>query len=257
MITLIIPSYGGGVNLERTIDSCREVADETIIISTAFFDEDKAHFRRVADKVVELPWNYTFLHGHGELHNQATAFAKNDWLLLLGTAETWAESHMDVEATLAAASPAEMFLCDHQGDPHRWKRVWNRQGGVRWSGIMHEELTGGDHGRLLFRMQDTEKTPDLDPLKQAARKWVKGLSYNWLYRELLLNPDRLGAASRGWLDFVKGAESSIRCFYLDNYGMMTACLAGDISAFLRCVERAMEPYGVNFDPLAYETLINQ
>lgn len=255
MMTLIVPSYGGGANIERTIDSCRHVCDETIIISTAFFDEDRRHFRRIADKVVELPWNFTFLHGHGELHNQATALAKNDWLLLLGVAETWAEAHLDVREALAAAQPTEMFRCNHQGDPHSWKRAWNRQGGVQWSGIMHEELTGGHDGRMLFRMQDTEKVPDVDPFKNAARKWVKACSYNWLYLQLLEHPERLGAANDGWLRFVKGAEESIRKFYADNEPMMTACVNGDLPAFVREVEKGMEPHGCNFKPLAYETLL--
>lgn len=255
-ITLVIPSYGGGVNVERTIESCRHVCDETIIISTALFDEDRQHFRRIADKVVELPWNFTFLHGHGELHNQATAMAKNDWLLLLGTAETFAEPLMPVAETLVSANPREMFRCNHHNDPHSWKRVWNRTSGVHWSGIMHEELTGGDDGRLLFRMQDTEKTPSLDAFKDEARRWIKSLSYQVLYRELLHHPERLGAASSGWLKFVKGGDCLQFCE--DNKQMISACIEGDLLRFLKLVEQASqckEPYGVNFKPQGYESLI--
>jgi hypothetical protein len=258
MMTLILPSFGGGVNVERTIESCRHVCDEVVIISTAFFSEDQQHFRRIADKVVELPWNFTFLHGHGELHNQATALAKNDWLLLLGTAETFAEPLMPVAETLASASPREMFRCNHHNDPHSWKRVWNRTSGVHWSGIMHEELTGGDDGRLLFRMQDTEKTPSLDAFKDEARRWVKGLVYNLQYYRLLKDPSLLGAASTGWLKFVKGAEESITKYCEDNQGMLRACIEGDLPRFLKLVEQASqcrEPYGVNFKPQGYESLI--
>lgn len=254
-MTLIVPSYGGGVNLERTIDSCRRVCDETVIISTALFDEDKAHFQRIADQVVQLPWNYVFHHGHGELHNQATGVAKNDWLLLLGTAETWAHRHFETDFS----DPRRVYRCDHLGDPHSWKRIWNRTGGTRWSGIMHEEIEGGTDGGILFRMQDTEKMPGLDPFKDEARKWIKALSYNWLYLQLREHPERLGATNPGWLSFVKGCNCVEFC--QAHEPMIRACVDGDRGGFLALVAQSIfdqqKAQGVNFKPQGYEALINQ
>jgi hypothetical protein len=269
MMTLIIPSYGGGINVERTIESCRHVCNETIIISTAPYKEDTQHFQRIADQVVTLPWNYVFHHGHGELHNQGTAAAKNDWLLLLGTAETWAE-HVECTAEPLCTVPERLsrvpadvtFRCNHHGDPHTWKRVWNRTGGTRWSGIMHEEIEGGMGDTLLFRMQDTEKVADMDPLKNETLRWIKALSYNYLYAQLLDHPERLGAANNGWLKFVKGAEGSIRKFCADNSAMLSACLDGDFGRFRSLVFRAKEEEyraatGVNFQPQGYENLLTK
>lgn len=250
--TLIVPSFGGGPNLERTIESCRSVCDETVIISTAIFESDLAHFKKVANQVIELPWNFTFLHGHGALHNQASNSAKNDWLLLLGVAETFAEEYGMFGETLRNAGRDLVFRCDHVNDHHTWKRVWNRAGGPLWSGIMHEEITRGQDGGKLFRMQDTEKVPDPDPLRTEVRKYIKTTSYNWLYLQLLEKPERLGAADAGWLEFVRGARENIEKFCQDHADLLTAAIAGEKDAFIACVERRLNEgkaaAGVNFNP---------
>lgn len=251
-VSTIIPSYGGGPNLERTIESCREVADETIIISTALFEEDLMHFKRVADKVIELPWNFTFLHGHGSLHNQASNYAKNDWLLLFGVAETLAEQYLPMGEVLRNSGRDLVFRCNHVGDHHTWKRLWNRAGGPMWSGIMHEEIGGGQDGGVLFRMQDTEKVPDEDAFKNEVRKYVKTCSYHHLYRCLRENPNRLGAANAGWLEFVNGSKEANEQFLAEHDDLVGAALEGDKARFLRNVYarlNASKPAtGVNFNP---------
>lgn len=251
-LTLIIPSYGGGANIERTIQSCRKVADETVIISTALFDSDLAHFKTIADKVVELPWNFTFLHGHGSLHNQGTATAKNDWLLLLGVAETFAAPYGPVGDVLGNAGKDLVFRCNHDNDHHTWKRIWNRTGGTQWSGVIHEEIAFGQDGGILFRMQDTEKLPDPDAFRQEVRKYVKTCSYHFLYERLARNPECLGATDAGWLKFVQGSVEAREKFLTEHADLLDAAVNDKKDAFLCAVEKRMAASkaaeGVNFAP---------
>lgn len=247
-MTIIIPAFGGGPNIERTIASVAGICDEVVIVSTALYDEDKEHFKRIAAKVVELPWNHVFHHGYGSVYNQGSTVAKNDWLLLLGVAETWAETRIKPRILLTANSNA-VFRCDHVNDPCRWKRIWNRTGGTQWSGIIHEEIVGGAEGGLMFRMQDTDKVPPTDPLKGEVFRWVKALSYNHLYDVLLNHPERLGGASPNWLKFVAGAKESIVAFVDEHRKMLNACLAGDQKQFIELVRLKTEPaHGVSFVP---------
>jgi len=235
-ITLVVPSYGGGPNIERTIASVSGVCDEVVIVSTALFPEDVDHFKKIANKVVELPWNFVFLHGYGSLNNQGTAVSSNDWLLLFGTGETLAEQYRDMKS-LTASRAQTVFRCNHVNDPYTWKRMWNRQSGSHWSGIIHEEIVQGVDGGVVFRMQDTDKSPRENKLQQDAMRWVKALSYNHLYHELILRPERVGGASHQWLKFVAGAREYIEKFVSDHNDMMQHCLTGDLGAFLAAVEK--------------------
>ena len=239
MLTLVIPAYTGGENIERTMKSS-QAWDEMVIISTAVFEDDHEHFMSLTPKVVRLDWNYVFLHGFGSMSNCGTAAAKNDWLVLLGVAETLAEEHGDLHRRLQDARPHSMFRCDHHGDHHTWKRIWNRRGGTHWSGIIHEEITGGNTDDILFRMQDTPKVATTDEFRQDVFRHIKALTYNWLYSELLLRPERLGATNPGWLNFVNGARESITAFIALHREMMDACILGDLETFLELVRRSRE-----------------
>lgn len=250
MLTLIVPCYSGRENLDRTIASARGICNEVVIISTALFDEDRAHFAS-AGKVVELPWNHVFHHGFGDLYNYGSNAASNDWLLLLGVAETVAEMYQDI-GILDDSPPDTVWECDHINDRHHWKRVWNRTGGPRWSGVIHEEIVGGHVGGLLFRMQDTDKTPLPDAVQNEALKYVKTVSYNAMYGKLLRDPTALGGANSYWLDFVAGARESIEAFLAAHADMLDACERGDLPGFMQLVRERMDKQqaatGVSFSP---------
>lgn len=251
MITLVIPAYTAGPNIERTIESARSICDEVVVISTAIFLNDVVALRKIAT-VVDLPWNFVFHHGFGSLHNQGTMACKNDWMLLLGVAETFAEPFIDIHARLRAAVTGDVFRCSHVNDANTWKRIWNRQGGSMWSGIIHEEIMGLDQG-VIFRMQDTNKEPNTDSLRNEVFRSIKALSYNYLYSQLLRFPNRLGAADEGWLRFVQGASGSINAFCTEHAELLDACIEGDAAKFINLVEKRMNAgqhaSGVNFQPL--------
>lgn len=251
MLTLVIPSYAGGENIERTIRSV-PMADDLVIISTALFAEDEDHFHSLTSKVVTLPWNYVFHHGFGAQSNQGTAIAKNDWLLLFGVGETLAE-YGSILIPLQQAAAHVVFKCWHHNDVHHWRRVWNRTGGTQWHGVIHEDIVGGSDGGLLFRMQDTEKTPFADVYKQETLRFMKLLSYHYLYHEVLIHPERLGR-SNGWHGFIQSARQSFEATLLVYRRMIDACLAGDKQTFLDLVREDVDtrggckPTDFNFKP---------
>lgn len=252
MMTLVIPAFSSGPNIERTIKSCEPYCDETVIISTAIFPEDNDAFHALTPKVVELPWNFTFLHGFGSMSNQGTALAKNKWMLLLGIAETVHREHRNMHAILKHSVPTMVFKCDHINDQHTWKRIWNKDGGAMWSGIIHEEITFGVDGGLLFEMRDTDKTSDPDPFRTEVFKYLKSCCYNWLYVQLRQHPERLGGTNAGWLNFVAGNKESNEAFCTAHGDLISAAIEGNRDAFLDGVRRRMDAgataKGVNFNP---------
>ncbi len=252
-LSLILPAYSYGPPMDRTISSCAPICDETIIISTCLFPQDLEMFHAVADKVVELPWNYVFNHGFGEMHNQATQFAKNDWLILLGVGETMAQQYGSIEDALGRGPLNHIFRCDHHNDINTWGRIWHRNVGISWGGIIHEELSGGGHGGVIFRMADTHKEPRESAFEQEALRFIKTCSYNHLYHLLLHNPALLGATNAGWLGFVNGARESIEAFCEAHRAMIDACVDGDKERFLGLVRSAVKPAdGVKYEPVGVQ-----
>jgi len=234
MLTLIIPAYTAGPNIERTINSVSSICDDVVIISTSPYKNEAAKLRELG-VVIQLPWNHVFLHGFGDMMNQGSAIAKNDWLLLFGVAETLAEPYGDMIAATQSSPANHVFRCSHANDINQWKRVWNRTSGVKWSGLIHEELIGGEDRGLLFRMQDTDKIPSPDPVRNEVFRFIKTLSYNAMYHRLLHDQSQLGGTDRGWLGFVEGAKESIESFMECHKGMLDACFSGDFKELERLV----------------------
>lgn len=247
MITLVVPTFGGNpANIRRTIDSCAGVIDDVVIISTCPYREDLVELKSLG-VVVELPWNYTYLNGFGEMMNQGTEAAKNDWLILFGVGETLLRPHAPIHTTLKTAPRDNVFRCDHANDPHRWGRVWNRRGKTRWGGLIHESIGGGHESTVLFEMRDTPKEATGSAEKDAVFRHIKTTLYNAMYRRLLLHPDQLSHTDPGWLNFVRGAEGSITEFCEQNADLLDAAMKGDFAAFASAAQQR-EAKGVNFRP---------
>jgi hypothetical protein len=252
-VSLIIPAFSYGPALERTVHSMATKSDDLVIISTAFWEKDREAMRRLTDKVVILDWNYTMLHGFGEMMNRGTGDAKNDWCLLFGVGETFARELRPFFTILESSPEDRVYLCDHHNDTNQWKRVWNRKSGVRWSGLIHEELVGGNNGGLLFRMQDTPKEPRPDPYEQETLHYIKTILYHWQYHRLRHEREKvLGGTNRGWLSFVDGSREANEEFLSRHAPMVECMLNGDLERFLRLVREAVDAKqpaaGVNFNP---------
>lgn len=251
MISLLIPTCGGNIeNFKRTADSARSVCDEVVAISTCLFKEDLEAVKQAADKVVELPWCFTFQNGFGEMHNKGHRVAKNDWIILLGVGETIHSGHERIKPMIQANGPRAVLSCWHINDPNHWRRLYNRNHAY-WSGGIHESVVGGEGKGDAFEMRDTDKLPLPDPFKQEALKWYKGALYNARYRHLLRNPDTLGGTDRGWLAFVAGAKESIEGYCEEHKDLVDAGINGDLVPFLEGVRRRMDGSAtpkVNFAP---------
>jgi hypothetical protein len=241
MITLVIPAYSCGPDIERTIASCKGVCDEAVFISTSPYPDEVQGMKDMGATVVELPWNFTYHNGFGELHNQGAPAAKNDWLLLFGVAETLAEQYTPLIDEVRFCRKNAMLRCDHVNDPNRWKRLYNRQV-CRWSGIIHEEVTGGILGEVVFRMQDTDKTPNPDPLRSEVFRHLKSTLYHHQYRRLRGDNGLLGATNPGWINFVNGSKEANEAFISEHADLMEAFNSGDFQAFERGVANRIEKH---------------
>lgn len=257
----IVPWFGGHPdNLKRTCDSLRQVCDEVLVVHQTLFDEDRDIARSIADKVEVVDWNFVFQdEGYGGLPNRH-AQSKADWFLLLGVGETIAQEYDSIRKVLQDSSKGTVWRCDHHNDDNTWGRVFSPKGGVRWGGLIHEEAGGGNPGnKLLFRMQDTDKTPHADPFVNEALRWMKVTSYEHNYLRLLESIDPqtgnsplLSYTNRGWLSFVLGSKE-MRAENKEKWAdLLIPAVAGDREAFLAAVRARMEKdqmaIGVNFLP---------
>lgn len=249
-LSLIIPAFSYGPALERTVKSVQPYSDDLVIISTAFWEKDREAMKRITDKVVILDWNYTMLNGFGEMMNRGTGFTKNDWCLLFGVGETLQKEHKPLLQVLESSDQSKVYTCDHENDVNRWKRIWNKRSGAHWSGLIHEEIVGGNTGDLLFRMLDTPKEPREDVVEQAALGFIKGILYHWQYKRLREERESvIGGTNRGWLPFVDGSKEANEAFLEKHAPMVECLLSGDLERFLHLVElRSHNPSGVNFNP---------
>lgn len=246
MLSLIIPAYSAGPDIERTISSVNGICDDVVVISTALYPEDLEAFKQLTPKVVELPWNAAIHNGFGWLYNQGTPLTKNDWCLLFGVAETWAESFMDVPRMFSSSSREKVYRCTHHADPCTWKRIWNKQSSASWSGLIHEEITGGHDGGICFRFQDTPKTPGQDQYRNEAFRYIKACLYHSLYLRLHDNPGLLGGTNRAWLNFVAGAISGINSYVNQHQDLIGAMMSGDRQRFIDLVkERVDKGFGAD------------
>jgi hypothetical protein len=254
LLSLIVPWWGGNpAPLKRTIDSVRGICDKIIVVHQPLFDDDREVAESLADKVVTTDWNEVAKEtGFAALPNIGAASANGPWLLLLGTGETWAESHGNTQEILSKANPKTMFRTWHEGDVHFWKRVWHKDSGVHFSGPIHEELIGGDEGPLLFRMQDTAKEKHEVSFRNECLRWFKNIVYHSGYYTLLHRPELRGGCNEGWLNFVAGARESIEDFVDTNKDLMEAAWEGDRDAFYEGVNLRMNdgirPEQVNHNP---------
>jgi hypothetical protein len=251
-ISLIIPAFSYGPPLERTWETFKSVCDELVIISTAFWEKDRDAMRKLTDKVVILDWNYTMLNGFGEMMNRGTGCAKNDWLMLFGVGETFHYSHVhDLKGTIVGSSPDLVLRVDHDNDPNRWTRIWNRKSGNQWSGIIHESITG-THGPVVMRMRDTPKESRGDKYEQETLRYLKLCLYHEQYRRLREDNSLLGATDPGWIQFVNGGKESNDEFMEKNRDMVQSVRSGDLEKFLTIVRREVDgdkvAIGVNFNP---------
>lgn len=251
-ISLIIPAFSYGPPLQRSWETFKPICDELIIISTAFWEEDLEAMRKLTDKVVVLDWNYTALHGFGEMMNRGTTAAKNDWLMLFGIGETFHYSHVaDLTGTILKSDPKTVLKVDHDNDPNQWTRIWNRSSGNQWSGVIHEAITG-HHGPVVMRMKDTPKEPRPDKYEQEVLKYTKLCLYHEQYRRLREDNQLLGATDPGWIQFVNGSKESNEEFMEQNADLLDAMRTGDLPKFLACVRIRVcgekLAIGVNFNP---------
>lgn len=250
MITGLIPVCGGNMeNVARTAESLRVFCDEIVIVSTVMFDDEKASLKKVADRVINLPWHFIAEQGFAQLHNYGAEQARNDWLIRLDVAETYLKSHRPIRETLKSSAPEQVFFCDHFNVHDRWRRVWNRRG-AKWSGIIHESLQGEDSG-LLFEMRDTPKTPG-DPFRDEVVRWHKSVLYHILHVRLRNHPEHLGASDPGWLKFLDERRPDMNRFIAENNDLVCAMMQSDLENFKRLVQQRMGTgvmaYGVDFSP---------
>jgi hypothetical protein len=254
LLSLIVPWVGGSSEpLKRTIESVKGIADEVVIVHQKLFDDDADVASSLADKVCTLDWNIVFQEGgFSTLPNAGAAVATGPWMLLLGVGETIAEQYSPIRQTLENASNRVMFRCNHHNDVHTWQRIWSPSGGVYFSGPIHEDCGNGLGGPVIFRMQDHDKQPHEETLRNECIKWWKNCSYHANYFFLLNNPDKRGFTDPGWNNFVNGARESIEDFIESNKDLMEAAWDGDRYAFEKGVSVRMNdgrrPEQVNHNP---------
>jgi len=202
MISLITPTQGNVVALERTIKSLLGFCNEFVVGSVMVFDDDKLALKELAEKypikIVDLPFNYIYKNGFSETLNTLANAAKNKWVLYLNVSE--------IMASIPIVDISDEYNCyyiDHGQEKHRWFRLYNKEE-MKWSGLIHEEIVGNHRPfhKPIFRFADTEKDQD-NKFKAAVFNDIKEMVYWKQLMRIVDEPEVLGATSEGWVHFAK------------------------------------------------------
>lgn len=256
MISLVLPCYGDGASLLRTIESVQGVCDEVVVVTEAFFPDELEYIEWLADKVVKLPFGFVARYGDGVRLQMGAYYAKNPWCLSLGVADTMDSGHENVIKTIHDQPDSRnIYLADHATEVHEWTKIWNPSSGTRWDGLIHGEIGYGNLSGVLFRIVDTDKTVFEDPLKHDAFVYYKSVGFSYLYRRLVWDATLLGTAHPGWLEFANENDDRMEAYLEEHSELLTAMLLGKGDAFLEHVRERLES-GIRAEKLPTSTGIS-
>lgn len=204
-MTFITLTQGNPIALKRTMDSLKDICDEFVVGSVCIFDEDlemiKSYNNEFNLKVVELPFNYIYLHGFSMSLNYVASFSDGNICVYLNVGEIVESSERDILSVIS--DEYNCYYIDHATEKHRWFRVWNKRE-MHWSGLIHEEIIGEHrpYHRPLFRFADTEKDTG-DKFKSAVCNDAKEIVYWRQLMSIVDFPETLGATHVSWIPFAK------------------------------------------------------
>ena len=158
-VSLAIITLNEAECIERCIRSCRELADEVVVVDSGSTDGTVEIARGLGARVEHHPFD-----SFGPQKNRAVDLATGEWVLNLD-ADEWLSDGLrrEIGRSLAAAGPDDIgwtfprhnLICGAWPRFGGWRergkfRLW-RRGAVRWAGSVHEwgePLRPGRIGRL-------------------------------------------------------------------------------------------------------------
>lgn len=244
---------GNVIVLEETLKSfvSKGICNEVIYGDLLLFPEDrqivKSYQEKYNLKFVKFPFNYIFKNGFASVLNELSAHATNDLVIYMNTSEIISVDN-GIKKIIEENTDCNTFYFDHATDKHRWFRMYNRHD-LKWSGVIHEEITGEfrPYHKPIFTMADLEK--DLDnPLKAKVLNDVKELVYFTQYMRLIDEPNVQGSTNDGWLVFAKDNYESMRYRLIKKGKRYDAFQLGDLQMYMDDVMNNPE-----FEKERYET----
>lgn len=145
-ITVNVMTYNEERCIERCLSSVRELADEIIVLDTGSADRtlDIVKEKFPEAKVYTAKWTSDF----ATARNLMLEYSTNDWILQIDADEYLVDSPSDLKQLVQLLSqiPFEPLvisptIVNHDDSEfHHTKRIFNKSSGLKFFGIIHEEL---------------------------------------------------------------------------------------------------------------------
>ena len=148
--------------LRRCLESARPWVDEMIVVDTGSTDETVAIARELGARVIDWTWRDDF----AAARNESLRHATRDWILVLDADEMLVEG-AGPRLRAACAGPADTvaycikIICPREGDGgltrlNWFPRLFRNLPGVRFEGVIHEQVVGSLAGRGRVERADVE-----------------------------------------------------------------------------------------------------
>ncbi|HUG13462.1 MAG TPA: glycosyltransferase [Thermomicrobiales bacterium] len=141
--------------LPRALASVRGLADELVVVDTGSTDRTVEIAREHGARVFHFPWTGDW----AEARNESLRHATKDWILVLDAdQEIDAASHAEIRRLMQLGQPNGYMLrqlnhLDDESNPslveHLVLRLFPNRHGLRYEGIIHEQVVSNDPQRPL------------------------------------------------------------------------------------------------------------
>jgi tetratricopeptide (TPR) repeat protein len=191
--------------LRQCLESARPWVDEIIVVDTGSTDETATIAREFEARVIAWPWRDDF----AAARNESLRHATGDWILVLDADEALVEG-AGLRLRAACEGPADIvaycikIVCPREGDGgltrlNWFPRLFRNLPGVRFEGVIHEQVVGSLDGHGRIERADVEVLHE--GYTRAAEEMTAKAERN---RKLLLRQLRADATyAPGWFQLAE------------------------------------------------------
>ncbi len=177
-ISVCLIAKNEGKNIDRCLNSIKEIADEIILVDTGSTDQTVNIAKKYTDKIYFHPWNDSF----SEARNHYLEYATGDWIFQIDADEELVKEGIPVirkaiqDKTIDAVMvEISSRLRNGRGEAlHCVERIFRNNGKIHYEGRVHNRLVGITNAKI-FPIRLIHYGYDLDP-ESSQKKFDRTVS---------------------------------------------------------------------------------